>query len=85
MRRRAIPPPCPDCGAPLALSGRFCRKCGRDADLIESGDSNHDGADLPQGTGPGEEESVPRSRGMRIFWWCVAVLALAGFLFSMRR
>lgn len=41
--------PCPDCGAPLALGGRFCKKCGWDADLVDSEDAYLDGVDLPEG------------------------------------
>ena len=83
-RPKNRPAPCPDCGATLALAGRFCRGCGWDADLVGSPDSHLDGVDLPRGYGPGDEESVPRSRGVRLFWWCVAVFALASFVLSMR-
>ena len=82
MKGRAVPPPCPDCGAPLALRGRFCRGCGWDADLTESEDSYLDGVDVPQGYAREAEEETRQGSGRRIFLWIAALLALAGFAWS---
>jgi len=38
---------CPDCGEPLRPDGRFCKACGWDADLEETGDAYLDGLDIP--------------------------------------
>lgn len=70
------PAPCPECGGPTILDGRFCKRCGWDADLDESEDGYLDGVDLPGGYAP--EESRPRGR--RLLWTVLALLALAGFV-----
>ncbi len=80
---RRKPDPCPECGGPTILGGRFCRGCGWDADLAESEDGHLDGVDLPQGYGPGEEEApAPASRAKRVLWTLLALLALAGFVMT---
>jgi len=76
------PAPCPECGAPTNLGGRFCRACGWDADLVETEDSHLDGVDVPQGWGPDEEAAEPAIRGgrWRWLWILLALLALGGFV-----
>jgi hypothetical protein len=82
-RRRRPPPPCPLCGKPTVLEGRFCRACGWDADLVDTEDSYLDGVDLPVGHGNEDAATVPRSPGGSAFLWIAAVLALAGFLYAL--
>lgn len=80
--RKAPPPPCPDCGKPTNLAGRFCRACGWDADLEESGDAYLGGVELPTGWGREEEAAAEdgRSPGMRAFLLVAGVLALISFI-----
>ena len=51
--RRKSPPkprpaPCPECGKPTTLRGRFCRACGWDADHFGSEDAYLDGVSVPE-------------------------------------
>jgi hypothetical protein len=81
-RKPSKPPPrpCPECGKPTTLEGRFCKACGWDADLVESEDSYLDGVDIPQGWGPDEEEGAPPRR-RSVLWIVAAVAALASFAY----
>ena len=74
---RRKPDPCPECGEPTTLEGRFCKACGWDQDLDDSGDSHLDGVEVPQGYGPDGEGTA---RPMRPLWVVLALLALAGFV-----
>lgn len=81
-RPRPRPVPCPECGKPLALAGRFCKACGWDADLEESEDGYLDGVDVPQGYGPDEdEEARPRGSGRRVLWVLTAIAVLVSFVY----
>ena len=80
------PPPCPQCGKPTALSGRFCRACGWDADLEGTPDSHLDGVDIPTGYGREEEgeqdPAGPFWRG-RVFLAVGAILPLVSVLYPL--
>jgi hypothetical protein len=80
-RPRKRPAPCPECGGPTVLEGRFCKGCGWDAELASSGDAYLDGVDIPQGYGP-DEDTTPADppKGKRVLWTVLALLALAGFV-----
>jgi hypothetical protein len=69
--------PCPECGKPTTLRGRFCPACGWDADVEEGDEGYLDGVDLPQGYGP---EEGTADRRMHPIWVVLALLALAGFI-----
>lgn len=89
----AVADPCPDCGGPLSLKGRFCKACGWDADLAESEDSYLDGVDVPDTFteedyrealgGAGLSWSAGRVR--RIAMAVVAVLTALAFLIAFSR
>lgn len=83
--------PCPDCGEPLSLAGRFCKECGWDQDLAESPDAHLDGIDLPgtdldeddyrdflgrEGLGPGG------SKARSLLWTVVAVGLIIALLMT---
>jgi hypothetical protein len=72
--------PCPECGKPLALAGRFCKSCGWDADLEESEDGYLDGVDVPEGYPP-EEDGEARPRGRRVIFVLAAIAALVSFVY----
>ncbi len=59
---RRDPDPCPSCGHPLSLDGRFCKGCGWDADLAESEDSSLDDVGVPQGYGKEDPEDFDYDR-----------------------
>jgi hypothetical protein len=81
-RPPAPPPPCPHCGKPTALGGRFCRGCGWDADIVERGEGYLDGVDLPEPADGTEDPGLPGAprRGRAALWSLTACLLLIAML-----
>lgn len=80
---------CPHCGADLPDGAEVCRECGSDGttgwseqarnDSLGLPDENFDYADFVKREFG--EEKIKR-RGLRWFWWVVAVLLLLVFLIA---
>jgi uncharacterized membrane protein YvbJ len=80
------PESCPNCGATVPRNAKSCPECGSDEETGWSDGTETDGLDLPDekfdyddfvkkefGKGP-----VPR--GIKWYWWLVAVILVAAFL-----
>ena len=81
---------CPNCGASVPPRARACPDCGADETTGWSSAARYGGLDLPDETFDYDEfvqrefGGKPRRvtpSGVHPFWWVVAVLALAAFLF----
>lgn len=82
------PDTCPNCGADVPPKAKACPECGACEATGWSEDANASGLDLPDESFDydeyvrrefsGRKEFVPR--GIRVFWWSVAVLLLIGLL-----
>jgi predicted RNA-binding Zn-ribbon protein involved in translation (DUF1610 family) len=83
---------CPNCGAEVSRKARACPECGADEATGWSEEARASGLDLPDESFDyddfvkrefGEKSPVPR--GVRWFWWVVAlVLAVAFIVFWLR-
>lgn len=82
-----IPESCPNCGADVPPNAKCCPECGSDENTGWSDAAHSDRLGLP-----GEQfdydnfvkEEFGRkgvTRGIRVFWWMVAVVVLLLFLF----
>ena len=79
---------CPNCGAKVPRNAKACPECGSDEETGWSDGAETGGLDLPEENFEygdfvkkefGGKSPVPR--GIKWYWWVVAVLALAAFLF----
>jgi hypothetical protein len=82
-----VPDICPNCGAEIPPGARSCPECGADEQTGWSEQARYDGLGLPDETFDhedfvkrefGDEKPVPR--GIHWFWWLVALLVLAAFV-----
>ena len=78
---------CPNCGAEVPPKARACPECGADEQTGWSEEARVGGLDLPDENFDyndfvkrefGGPSPVPR--GIRWFWWVIAVLVAAGLL-----
>ena len=83
-----VPEICPNCGAEVPHKAKACPECGSDEQTGWSEEAHASGLDLPEEQFDydgfvnrefGEKSLVPR--GMRWFWWLIALAVLVGFLF----
>lgn len=85
------PENCPCCGAEVPRNARACPECGADEETGWSEEAHTGGLDLPQENfdyekfvkrefGGGKKNPIPR--GIHWFWWMVAVLLVAGFVWG---
>jgi len=83
-----VPEICPNCGAEVPHNAKACPECGSDEQTGWSEEAHASGLDLPEEQFDydgfvnrefGEKSLVPR--GMRWFWWLIALAVLVGFLF----
>jgi hypothetical protein len=88
-----IPEVCPCCGAKVLPNAKACPECGADEETGWS-HATAEGLDLPDEDfnyeefvkrefGGKKKSRVPH--GIRWFWWVVAVLLLASFLWAFLR
>ena len=77
---------CPNCGAEVPPGARACPECGSDEQTGWSETARTDGLGLPEESFDyedfvqrefGQQKVVPR--GIRWYWWVVAVLLLVAF------
>lgn len=84
---------CPNCGAEIPPNARACPGCGADEKTGWSEEAEAEGLDLPEETFDYEDfvkrefggGKNPVPRGIHWFWWVVAVLILAAFLWAWLR
>lgn len=83
---------CPHCGAHVPPNAKACPACGSDEETGWSEETYADGLDLPEEKFDyddfverefGSRKPVPRGLGK--FWWIIAILVLAAFLFLLLR
>jgi hypothetical protein len=84
----AAPEICPHCGTEVPRNARACPECGADEETGWSEQARHDGLDLPDENFNYDKfvkeefgdktASIPR--GIRWFWWLVAVGLLVGLV-----
>ena len=83
---------CPQCGAEVPPKAKACPQCGSDERTGWSEEARTDGLDLPDENFNYNEfvqrefgGKTPKPRGLNWFWWLVAVLMLAAFVFVITR
>jgi hypothetical protein len=79
---------CPNCGAEVPRNAKACPECGSDEETGWSEEASTDGLDLPDEKFDYNEfvdrefgDKTPVPRGIRWFWWLIAVLVLILFGF----
>ena len=86
------PETCPNCGAEVPPKARVCPECGADERTGWSEQARSDSLDLPEENFDygdfvkrefGGEKPVPR--GVRRFWWAIALFVLAAFVWLLLR
>jgi hypothetical protein len=87
------PEVCANCGADIPPNAKACPECGADEETGWS-HATAEGLDLPDENFNyeefvkrefGGEKKSPVPHGIRWFWWVVAVLLLASFLWAFLR
>lgn len=75
---------CPNCGAEVPLRARACPECGADEQTGWSEAARADGLDLPDDDFDYNDfvkrefgSSSPLPRGIRWFWWVIALSVVA--------
>jgi hypothetical protein len=86
------PRTCPNCGADVPPKAKACPECGSDEETGWSDEAYASGLDLPDeefnygdfvSREFGGKKPIPH--GIHWFWWIVALLLLAGFVFFLVR
>jgi len=79
---------CPNCGAEVPPNAKACPECGSDEQTGWSEETKADGLDLPEENFDygdfvkrefGAKKALPH--GISWFWWVVAILVFAAFVF----
>jgi len=85
------PDVCPNCGAEIPAGAKACPECGSDEQTGWSEQARTDSLDLPDKNFDydefverefGEPKKSPVPRGIRRFWWVIAILLLMGFIIA---
>jgi hypothetical protein len=76
MSRPPPPESCAQCGTPLPRSARACPECGADERTGWREASIYDGLDLPDEEDGGDSARGTGRRGVRWYWWIVAVVLI---------
>lgn len=87
------PETCPNCGSDVPRGAKSCPECGADERTGWSDEAHASGLDLPNESFDYDEfvqrefgsQKKPMPYGIRWYWWLVAILLLAGFVFAMTR
>lgn len=86
------PQTCPHCGAEVPSNAKACPECGSDEQTGWSEDAERQGLDLPEENFDYDDfvkrefgKGHPKPRGIHWFWWLVAILTAAGFVFLLLR
>jgi len=88
------PEVCPVCGAEVPPDAKACPQCGADEKTGWSEEAGAEGLDLPDEDfdyeefvqrefGGGKKKPIPR--GIHWFWWVVAILLVAAFVWGWLR
>ena len=86
------PHSCPNCGAEIPRGTNACPECGSDEKTGWSDEAQYGGLNLPEDNFDyddfvrrefGGEKPIPRV--LHPFWWIVAVIVLAGFVWMLLR
>jgi hypothetical protein len=85
------PKVCPCCGAEVPPKAKACPECGADEHTGWSEEADSGGLDLPDENFNYEEfverefegGKNPKPRGIHWFWWLVAILLVAAFVWGM--
>ena len=85
------PDVCPCCGAEVPPNAKACPECGADEDTGWSEEAGTEGIGLPDENFDYEEfvkrefggGKNPKPRGIPWFWWVVAILLVAAFVWGM--
>jgi len=88
------PEVCPVCGAEVPPNAKACPQCGADEKTGWSEEAGAEGLDLPDEDfdyeefvqrefGGGKKKPIPR--GIHWFWWVVAILLVAAFVWGWLR
>jgi hypothetical protein len=82
------PDTCPNCGADVPRGAPACPECGSDEQTGWSEEAGVGGLDLPEEKFDYDEfvkgefgGAKPIPRGIHWFWWVVAILVIAMFVF----
>jgi zinc-ribbon domain len=85
----AVPDVCPNCGAAVPQGAKACPECGSDEETGWSEQAKTDSLDLPDESFDYEEftkrefgNSSPKPRGVRWFWWLIAILLAASLVLT---
>jgi hypothetical protein len=82
------PDVCPNCGAAIPAGAKACPECGSDEETGWSEEAKTGSLDLPEENFDyddfvkrefSEEKKSPVPRGLRWFWWAVAIGILIAF------
>ena len=87
------PETCPNCGVDVPRNARACPECGADEKSGWSEDAYADRLGLPDDNFNYDEfvkeefgtKGKVRPRGISTFWWIVAILVLAAFVYPLLR
>jgi len=86
------PETCPNCGASVPRNARACPECGSDEDTGWSDDAETGELALPEENFDYDDfvkkefdNKTPVTRGIKWYWWVIAVIVLAAFLFLFLR
>jgi hypothetical protein len=85
------PEVCPNCGADVPPNAKVCPECGADEKTGWSEAAGTEGLDLPEENFDyqdfvkcefGDGKKSPAPRGIHWFWWVVALLIVAAFIWG---
>ncbi len=87
------PEVCPCCGADVPPNAKVCPECGADEKTGWSEAAGAEGLDLPDDNFDYEDfvkrefggGKNPAPRGIHWFWWMIAVLVVAAFVWGLLR
>jgi len=89
---KRVPETCPVCGSDVPQGAKACPECGADEETGWSEEARYDDLDLPDDQFNYEEfvkqefgGKSPVPRGVRWFWWILAILFLSLFAWLMIR
>ena len=86
------PETCPNCGTDVPRGAKVCPECGADEETGWSEEAQTSGLDLPDPEFNYDKfverefgGKKPMPEGVHWFWWIIAIVVLAAFLFLVLR